>query len=255
MAFTVTAEAYAQFMGRYSEPLSARFADVIGVHPGRRALDVGCGPGALTAELVARLGADAVVGVDPSPDFVAAARERFPAVDIRKAKAEDLPFASDSFDVTAAQLVVHFMKDPVLGLSEMARVTREEEGTVAACVWDHAGGSGPLTAFWQAARDVDPAARDEAGLAGVWEGHLAQLFDEAGMRDVESTVVTVDVPFATFEQWWHPFTLGVGPAGDYVAGLTDESRERLKARCRDLLPPAAFTISASAWCVRAHPGR
>ena len=129
-------------MGRYSVGLTAQLADLAGVTAGRRALDVGCGPGALTRELVARLGSDRVAAADPSEPFVAAARERNPGVDVRLAAAEALPFDDDAFDAALAQLVVHFMKDPVAGLREMARVTRPG-GVVAACVWDHAGGQGP----------------------------------------------------------------------------------------------------------------
>src|SRR4051812_29220150 len=105
MSFDVAAQAYGRFMGRYSEPLAGAFADVLGLEPGVRALDVGCGPGALTAVLVERLGADAVAAVDPSEPFVAAARRRLPGVDVRRASAERLPFAAGGFDLSAAQLV------------------------------------------------------------------------------------------------------------------------------------------------------
>src|SRR5262245_4026704 len=165
MTFNVAADAYDRFMGRYSTLLSPQMADLAGVRAGRRVLDVGCGPGALTAELVARVGAAAVAAVDPSEPFVAAAMERFPGVDIRRAPAEDLPFDDDSFDASIAQLVVHFMADPVAGLREMRRVTRPG-GTVAACVWDFAGGRGPLSVFWRAAHDLDPSVEDDAHAAG-----------------------------------------------------------------------------------------
>ncbi|MGN6175522.1 MAG: class I SAM-dependent methyltransferase, partial [Streptosporangiaceae bacterium] len=118
MSFNVSAGAYSRFMGRYSEPLAVQFADLAGVRRGQRALDVGCGPGALTAVLASRAGADAVSAVEPSASFAAAARERLPGVDIRQSAAEELPFGDDAFDVALAQLVVHFMTDPVTGLRE-----------------------------------------------------------------------------------------------------------------------------------------
>src|SRR5580692_8270026 len=149
-----------QFMGRYSEPLAARFADLAGVRRAQRVLDVGCGPGALTAELVNRVGAESVSAVEPSASFAAAVRERLPGVDVRQTAAEQLPFPDGGFDAALAQLVVHFMTDPVRGLREMSRVTRPG-GVVAACVWDHAGERGPLTAFWSAVRALDPDAVDE----------------------------------------------------------------------------------------------
>lgn len=249
--FDVPADSYHRFMGRFSEPLAVQFADVAGVRQGQRALDVGCGPGALTAELVERLGAGAVCAIDSSGSFVAAARDRFPGVDVRSGDAERLPFPDDAFDVTLAQLVVHLMADPVAGLAEMARVTRPG-GVVAACVWDHAGSAGPLAAFWRAVHDIDPGARDEAALPGARRGHLALLCEAAGLGDIESSSLTVTVWFDTFADWWEPFTLGVGPAGAYVSRLAVDRREALRARCQELLPAPPFPINASAWTVRAY---
>jgi SAM-dependent methyltransferase len=249
VTFAVAADAYDRFMGRYSVPLAPRFADFASVEAGGRALDVGCGPGALTEELVRRLGADAVAAVDPSEPFVAAARERHPGVDVQRAPAEALPFAAAEFDVALAQLVVHFMADPVAGLREMARVTRTD-GIVAACVWDHAGGGGPLSAFWQAAHMLDADVADESRLAGSREGHLAELFEAAGLREVEAGALSVDVEHSSFEDWWEPFTLGVGPAGAFTASLDAERRIELRERCRELLPAAPFVLTAKAWAAR-----
>lgn len=246
MTFEVSADAYGRFMGRYSEPLAERFVELVGVRPGQRALDVGCGPGALTAALVPRVGVDAIVAVDPSTTFVAAAAQRFPGVDVRPAAAEELPFEDASFDVTLAQLVVHFMRDPVAGIAQMARVTKPG-GTVAASVWDNAGDGGPLSLFWNAVHDVDPAVGGEAPLAGSREGHLAELFEAAGLHDVRSTELTVDVPYASFEEWWEPYTLGVGPAGGYVAGIDASRRQAVQDRCRARLPQPPFTVTAKAW--------
>ena len=252
MSFNVSADAYGRFMGQFSEPLAVQFAEYAGVRTGQRAVDVGCGPGALTARLVARLGAEAVVAIDPSPPFVEATQARFPGVDVRAGGAEHLPFADDEFDLALAQLVVHFMRDPVAGLREMGRVTRPG-GQVAACVWDHAGDAGPLATFWRAVRETDPQANDESGLAGAREGHLAELCEAAGLKDIEDSVLTVTLPYATFDEWWEPYTLGVGPAGAHVATLDEAAREELRARCAELLPAAPFEIAASAWTVRARP--
>ena len=251
MSFDVTAGTYARFMGRYADPLAVAFAAYAGVRPGQRALDVGCGPGTLTALLVHELGPDAVQAVDPSAPFVAATRDRFPEVDVRTGVAEALPFDDDSVDLALAQLVVHFMSDPAAGLSEMRRVTRAG-GTVAACVWDHAGGSGPLSTFWQAVHDLDPAAPGEADLPGTRAGHLTELAGAAGLGDVDNTRLTVEVAFPSYDDWWEPYTLGVGPAGSYVAGLAGAHRAALRDRCAELLPQAPFTSTASAWAVRAR---
>jgi len=216
---------------------------------GQRVLDVGCGPGALTTELVRRAGPAAVAAVDPSPSFVVAARERHPEVQVEEASAEDLPFSDQEFDTALAQLVVQFMTDPVLGLREMARVTRRE-GVVAACVWDHAGGRGPLSPYWDAARSLHPDLEDESRRPGTRGGSLSELFEEAGLRDIEETYLEVRVVHPTFEEWWDPFTLGVGPAGDHLARLAPESQAELRERCRERLPAAPFVLTVRAWAAR-----
>jgi SAM-dependent methyltransferase len=249
VSFSVGADEYDRFMGRYSVPLAPRFADFAGVAAAQRVLDVGCGPGALTAELVTRLGADAVSAVDPSEQFVAAARVRHADVRVERAAAEKLPFEDQLFDAALAQLVVHFMADPVAGLREMARVTRAR-GVVAACVWDHGNGHGPLSLFWEAARELDPDVEDESRRAGARRGHLAELFDAAGVREVEEDALSVDVEHPSFEEWWEPFMLGVGPAGGYAARLDSRRQARLRDLCREMLPPAPFVVSARAWAAR-----
>lgn len=251
MSFNVAAEAYDRFMGRYSIGLAPQLADFAGVRPDQRVLDVGCGPGALTTELVARAGASNVSAVDPSASFVAAVRQRLSGVEVLQATAERLPFGDRTFDASLAQLVVHFMTDPVTGLREMARVTRPG-GAVAACVWDHSG-DGPLSLFWRAARELDPAADDESELPGVRPGHLVALFEAAGLREVASEDHWVHVEHPTFEAWWEPFTRGVGPAGSYLASLPPDRQEELRETARRHAPPAPFEVAARAWAVRGRP--
>jgi SAM-dependent methyltransferase len=249
VSFAVPAGSYDRFMGVYSIQLAPQLADLAGVAAGQLVLDVGCGPGALSTELGGRLGPAAVTAVDPSETFVEAARERLPGLTVERASAEKLPFADDSYDAAIAQLVVHFMSDPVAGLAEMGRVTRTG-GVVAACVWDHAGGTGPLSPFWDAARVLEPDVDDESGLAGAREGHLHELFQAAGLRQIEDTALTASVEYPVFEAWWEPFTFGIGPAGGFVAGLSPERRGELRELCRARLPAAPFTITARAWAAR-----
>lgn len=246
MSFDVAASAYDRFMGGWSVGLSPQLADLAGIGPGQRVLDVGCGPGALTTELVLRVGLGSVTAVDPSASFVAAARERHPGLDVRQASAEALPFPDGSFDAALAQLVVHFMTDPVAGLREMARVTRPG-GIIAACVWDHAGRHGPQAAFWEAARSIEPGVNDESERAGTRDGHLVELFRQAGLDGVEQTSLPVTRRFASFDAWWEPFMGSVGPTGAFVASLDPERRAELRDRCREILPDGPFELEARAW--------
>jgi SAM-dependent methyltransferase len=249
MSFNIGADAYDRFMGRYSMPLAPQLADFAGVEAGQHVLDVGSGPGALTTELVRRVGPAAVSAVDPSEPFVAAIEQRHPGVTVRRGAAEELPFEDRTFDVALAQLVVHFMTDPVAGLGEMARVTRQH-GVVAACVWDYGGGQAPLSLFWAAASQLDPNVEGETQRAGTSEGHLIELFQAAGLDEIEGRVLSVAVEHPTFEYWWEPFTLGVGPVGSYTAGLDPERLTELRERCRAMLPPPPFMVTARAWAAR-----
>jgi SAM-dependent methyltransferase len=153
------------------------------------------------------------------------------------------------FDVAVAQLVVHFMAEPLVGVREMARVT-SSGGVVAACVWDHTGGRGPLSMFWDVARELDRSVQGEARRAGTREGDLGPLFEAVGLREIEESSLTVDVGHPSFDEWWEPFTLGVGPAGRHVAQLRSDDQARLREACRARLPSAPFVISALAWVAR-----
>lgn len=246
MTFDVAADAYGKFMGRYSVPLGAEFITLLDPRPGMRALDVGAGTGAATAPLVEVLGAAAVSAVDPSAPFVAHLAERFPGVDVREAGAESLPFEDGAFDLSIAQLVVHFMTDPVAGIAEMARVTAAG-GRVAASVWDFAGERAPLSLFYRVARSLDGKAIDESALAGTSAGDLTAVFGAAGLREVREGELTVNVPYASPEDWWQPYTLGAGPAGDYVAGLDPDRREALRRAAIEALGAGPGVVSATAW--------
>ena len=249
MSFDVSADAYDRFMGRYSRTLSPQLADLAGVAVGQRAVDVGCGSGMLTAELVARLGAGSVAAIDPSAPFVEAIGRRFPGVDVRQATAEELPFGDGEFDAALSQLVVHFMRDAVAGLREMARVTRPG-GTVAASVWDLGGGRAPISPYWKAARELDPNLTGESERAGGREGHLAELFEAAGLREVEQAELSATTEYEAFEEWWYPYTLGVGPAGAHAQSLSPDKLAEVRERCRQLLPEPPFAFTAYAWAVR-----
>ncbi|MUL66726.1 SAM-dependent methyltransferase [Mycobacterium sp. CBMA 234] len=243
MSFVVSPDAYGRYMGRYAEPLARVFGAFAGVSGA--VLDVGCGPGAVTAYL--RSAGTAVSAIDPSPTFVDAVRERFPDVEVRRGTAEELPYDAGAFDAALAQLVVHFMQDPVGGVKQMARVTRSG-GIVAACMWD--AKTGALGPFWDAVRALDPDADDQGLVSGAPHGYLTDVFHAAGLRDVYEELIAVDVVHPSFAEWWEPYTYGVGVAGDYVQRLDDDGRVRLETVARERLGPGPFTVTAAAWAVR-----
>src|SRR5215218_1086859 len=250
--FHASADAYDRFVGRYGPSLASALVGFAGVKPGMRALDVGCGPGALAAALVDQLGAASVSAADPSTPFVDACQTRLPGVDVVEAPAEALPFADGTFDATLSQLVVNFIPDAEAGVREMSRVTRSG-GLVAACVWDYAGEMTLLRAFWDAAREVEPergAAHDE-GVVMRWcrDGELADLWRAAGLRAVRFAALRIRASYADFEDLWAPFLQGVGPAGAFVAALDEPRRAALCDGLRRRLGAGGqpFELTARAW--------
>jgi SAM-dependent methyltransferase len=252
--FRVPAEAYDRHVGRYGARLAAALIDFAGVERGMRALDVGCGPGALTTALVGELGPGNVSAADPSESFVAACRERLPGVNVVVAAAEALPFPSGLFDVVLSQLVVNFMQDPERGVREMARVTGPG-GVVGSCVWDYAGEMTLLRAFWDAARDVDPerAAAADEGVVMRWcgEGELAELWRAARLEHVRFAPLVVRASYAHFEDLWAPFPTGIAPSGAFCKSLDDAHRAALHDAYRQRLgvSDAPFELTARAWAV------
>jgi SAM-dependent methyltransferase len=251
--FTGSSDAYDRFMGPYSTQLRSIFADFAGVRAPQRALDVGAGTGALTEELVARLGEDHAAAAEPSADFAATLRTRFAGVDVREAPAEELPWAADSFDCSLGQLIIIFVSDAPQAVRELARVTRPG-GVVATCMWEVDGvemmnplrevrkhfqpeGSGPATEY-----------RDEAS--------LRRLFEAAGIRDVETTRLEVSVDYGTVDELWEPAIHAGGPGGPAVNQFTAEQLVEGKAIFEEALgnPAGRFTLNGRAAAVRGISG-
>jgi len=250
--FTSPAEHYDRFMGRYVPTLAVALADAAGVQAGMSALDVGCGPGGLTRELAARLGADRVAAIDPAEQFAAACRERFPGADVRVGGAEELPWEDDTFDAALASLVVAFMRDAAAGVGEMTRVTRPG-GVVAACMWDiPGGGMTMLSTFWRAARSVDPGTEGEQARVGVRDGEIADLLAGAGLEDVQRGSLATSAHYEGFDDFWEPFTFAVGPAGGYLAKQPLDTQTAIRDQVFSLLgePSGPFDLDAHAWYAR-----
>jgi ubiquinone/menaquinone biosynthesis C-methylase UbiE len=252
VTFSGAAGAYDRYMGRYSRPLAPLLADFAGVQPGQRVLDVGCGPGALTAELVARVGARQVAAADPADGFARACAERLPSAEVQTAPAERLPWASGTFDAVLSQLVVSFMTDADAGVQEMRRVARPG-GVVAACTWDYRGEMQMLRTFWDAALSLDPSVPAEGRVLNYIDADsLRHLWRRIGLSDVETTELLVAVGYDDYEDFWQPFLTGTGPAGAYCVSLDDLDRSALREAVFHRLgaPSDAFTLTARAWAVR-----
>lgn len=248
--FAVAGRTYDSFMGRYSIGLAEEFCNAAGVAEGEAALDVGCGPGALTGVLAARLGPNSVYACDPSLSFRDECAARHPGIEVKLGRAEAIPFETDIVDHAMVQLVLHFVTEPDRAAREMARVVRPG-GSVSACVWDFDDGMEMLRALWDAALSIDPDAPDEARTLRFGRpGEIAELFASAGIEDIEESTLSVTSTYSSFDELWNGFLGGVGPAGAYCVSLNDADRERLRealfARLR--CPADSFTLGAVARC-------
>ncbi|MFT3696654.1 MAG: class I SAM-dependent methyltransferase [Kofleriaceae bacterium] len=242
------AEAYEQFMGRWSRLIDEPLVTFAGVSSGQAVLDVGSGTGELAVAVRDRGGV--VTGIDLSPDFVSYAKQHAPGITFAVGDAQKLAFAPATFDVSLSLLVLNFVPDPATAVREMARVTKPG-GTIAAAVWDYSGDMEMLRIFFEEATALDPSAKDERATPLGKPGALAQLFRSNGFDHVEEAPLVVELRFASFDDYWKPFLLGTGPAGAYMKTLSADRREALAARLRRRLGDGAFTLKARAWAVKA----
>jgi SAM-dependent methyltransferase len=245
VAFRVDGDAYDDFMGRYATKLAPLFAGFAGVDAGERALDVGAGTGALTAELIHR-GAS-VAAADPSPEFVTVLRERFPGLEVEEAPAESLPWGAGVFDVALAQLVVAFVSDGPAAVSEMARVARR----VAVCMW----GIAEVDMF--AAIDRTAAAIGVPQLAEPRRYRTAPEIHDllAPHGKVESAELDVQAGYLDFEDFWRTLGGGAGPPRQWLASLDVGMRERAHDELfRELGSPTdSFELEARAFAAAVTP--
>jgi ubiquinone/menaquinone biosynthesis C-methylase UbiE len=247
VTFEVAGSRYDNFMGRFTAPLAPLLADAAGVREGEglSVVDVGCGPGGLTAELAARVGDERVAAIDPSPPFVEACRARVPGADVRVGGAEALPWPDDAFDACLSSLVLGFLQDPLQGMREMARVTRSG-GRVAVCYWDIPRqellmlGHGAVA---EARRDVAPVFT----AVGSEQGQIAAIMREVGLSVEQDGELTVEASYAGFDDLWDSIVGGAGPLIDSLQSMSDDEVETAREVVRSKVPDGPFTLSAVAW--------
>lgn len=254
-----SARAYERFMGRWSRELARVLVTWLGVPPGRHWLEVGCGPGALTSAILAIGHPASVVATDSSKQFIAHARAALPdhRVQFLTARAGELPTRAGGYDAVASSLVLNFIPDPTTALREM-RSLAAEHGIVAACVWDYAGGMQFLRRFWDAAVELDPAARlhDEGERFPICSpSALHAAFQGAGFARVGVEALEVATRFQDFDDYWTPFLGGPGPAPGYLSSLSVQRQQELARRLAATLPRSedgSIALTAKAWAARAE---
>jgi trans-aconitate methyltransferase len=216
---------YEMYVGRWSRLVARQFLDWLNLPPRLGWIDVGCGTGALTAAILDQSQPQWVMGVEPSEGFLAVARTRL------SGRASDLPADDHSADVVVSALMLNFLPNPQEGLVHMKRKTKVG-GTIAAYVWDYAGGMEMLRLFWDTAVQLDPKAKmlDEGERFLLCQpATLADVFAQSGLVQIKVASITIPTVFGDFDDYWHPFLGGHGPAPSYVSTLPEGARQRLRA--------------------------
>jgi SAM-dependent methyltransferase len=246
---------YEPYVGRWSRVVAKEFLGWLGVPRGARWLDVGCGTGALTQTILRDCAPHSVHGVDASAGFVETARQRTTGASFEVGDAQALPAKDGEFDAAVAGLVINFVPKPERAVGEMRRAVRQG-GTVGAYVWDYAGKMELMRYFWDAAVELDAAARplDEGVRFPLCnEKALGELFRQADLRDVEVRAIDAPTPFPDFDDYWTPFLGGQGPAPGYCMSLDEARRAALRDRIRSKLPfrpDGSIHLVARAWAVK-----
>jgi SAM-dependent methyltransferase len=251
------AQSYEHYMGRWSRRIAAKFIDWVDPPPDADWLEVGCGTGALTQAVLSQASPLSILSTDRSADFVAHARSEIAdaRASFQVADAAELPCPDACVDVVTSGLVLNFIPDRQTALAEMRRVLRPG-GVAAFYVWDYPGGGmGFIDVFWKAAAELDPGAVDldeSARFPFCQPRGLTELCSSAGACKSEIAAIEEVTRFPGFDAFWHPFTLGAGPAPGYVQSLSEDRRQRLKDHLAAKLGTTGdLTLPARAWAVKA----
>ena len=248
---------YERYMGRWSRRVALRFLSWLSIPPERRWVDVGCGTGAVCAAILEICSPSSVTGVEPSEGFLKTAQNNLAGrASLVQGTAATIPLADRTADVVVSGLVLNFVPDVHVALTEMARVLGSG-GTLAGYVWDYSDKMEPLCYFWDAAVELDPdsAKLHEGARFPLCRAQaLLTALHSAGLREPEVAPIDIPTEFPTFDDYWSPFLGGQGPAPAYVMSLNEGARARLRDRLRENLPIApdgSVPLLARAWAFRA----
>lgn len=250
-------DAYEMYVGRWSRRIGERFLAWLEAPENARWLDLGCGTGALTSQILQHCHPSSVVGVEPSDGFITLAQQQVKdsRAEFRQGGGDAIPAGDGEVDLAVSGLVLNFIPDPIAALTELVRST-STGGTIAAYVWDYAGHVQFMRYFWDAAVTLDPEARDkDEGIRFpiCRPRPLHELFETAGLRDVVTEPIDIPTPFRDFEDYWTPFLSGIAPAPGYCASLDETARAKLRERLEQTLPTdpdGMILLAARAWAVR-----
>ena len=248
---------YERFMGRWSVLVAQKFLEWLNIPPGCIWLDVGCGTGSLTKLILETNQPKDIISIDSSKEFITYAQQSItnPKVSFRVGLAQSLELESNSIDVIVSGLMLNFVPQPEMAITEMIRVAIPG-ATIGIFVWDYAEGMEMLRYYWDAAVELDKKAIqfDEGIRFPICKKEqLTSVVAQTGLKQVEVFPIEVKTVFRNFDDYWQPFLGNVGHAPVYNMGLSQDDRQQLENKLRDGLPAGAdgsISLMARAWAVR-----
>ena len=249
------ADAYEQYMGRWSRKIAPLFVDWLSASQEKRWADIGCGTGQLSLQIASKCNPSHQVGIDKSEGFLTQAKKNVPSAEFRVCDAQNIDLPDNEADYAVSGLVLNFVTDKAKALSEMARIVRPE-GTVGLYVWDYAGQMQIMRYFFDTARLIDPksSAYDDGINASICRPKaLSDAFAAAGLSDVETTAIDIPAAFVNFQDYWKPFLGGTGSAPKYCMSLDENTRNKIRDGVRAKLPTGPdgeILLAVRAWAVK-----
>ena len=249
------ADAYEQYMGRWSRKIAPLFVDWLAPSQGKRWIDIGCGTGQLSLQIANKCNPSQQIGIDTSEGFLTQAKKYVPSAEFRVGDAQNIDLPDDAVDYAVSGLLLNFIPDKAKALSEMARIVRPE-GTVALYVWDYAGQMQIMRYFLDTARPIDPksSAYDDGINAPICRPKaLSDAFVAAGLSDVETAATDIPAAFVDFQDYWTPFLGGTGSAPKYCMSLDENTRNKIRDAVRAKLPTGPdgeILLAVRAWAVK-----
>jgi trans-aconitate methyltransferase len=249
------ADAYEQYMGRWSRKIAPLFVDWLAPPQGKNWIDIGCGTGQLSLQIASKCNPNHHIGIDQTEEFLALAKKYAPNAEFRAGDAQSIDLPNDAVDYAVSGLLLNFVPDKAKVLSEMARIVRPK-GVVALYVWDYAGQMQIMRYFFDAARLIDAksSAFDDGINAPICRPKaLAAAFSAAGLSHVETTPIDIAAAFIDFQDYWKPFLGGTGSAPKYCMSLDEDTRNKIRDAVREKLPTGPdgeILLAIRAWAVK-----
>ncbi|MGY3137409.1 SAM-dependent methyltransferase [Bradyrhizobium sp. USDA 4501] len=233
---------------------------------GERVVDVGCGSGASSFALAAKVAPTGhVLGVDVSEPMLTRARQSAPQglpVEFALADATIYPFVSESFDLLASRFGVMFFADPVTSFANL-RKAMKPTGRLAFVCWQEPRENPffmtPLAAVYKHVPKLPPLGPEDPGpFAFASEARVRRILGEAGFSGIAMEPCRVELDVATGRGIDAAIqgALEIGPASRALEGHADEVRAAAIASMREALAPFlkgdAVLLPGAIWIVTAR---